>query len=41
MVANEEILEYQRLSRTYLKAAVELLEDELFEPSLFNAIHAL
>jgi uncharacterized protein (UPF0332 family) len=38
---NEEILEYQRLSQTYLKAAIELLNDELFEPALFNAIHAL
>ncbi len=41
MESNEEILEYKRLSETYLKAAVELLEMELFEPSLFNAIHAL
>jgi HEPN domain-containing protein len=37
----EEILEYKRLSQTYLKAAIELLDEELFEPSLFNAIHAL
>jgi HEPN domain-containing protein len=37
----EEVLEYQRLSHTYLSAAVELLDEELFEPSLFNAIHAL
>ena len=41
MESNEEVLEYQRLSKTYLKAAVELLDEELFEPSLFNAIHAL
>jgi HEPN domain-containing protein len=41
MENNEEILEYTRLSETYLKAAVELLDEELFEPSLFNAIHAL
>jgi HEPN domain-containing protein len=41
MEGNEEVLEYQRLSQTYLKAAVELLDEELFEPSLFNAIHAL
>jgi HEPN domain-containing protein len=37
----EEVLEYQRLSQTYLQGAVELLNEELFEPSLFNAIHAL
>jgi HEPN domain-containing protein len=37
----EEVLEYQRLSHIYLSAAVELLGEELFEPSLFNAIHAL
>ncbi len=41
MESNEEILEYKSLSQTYLKAAVELLDEELFEPSLFNAIHAL
>ncbi len=41
MESNEEVLEYKRLSETYLKAAKELLEEELFEPSLFNAIHAL
>ncbi len=41
MESNEEILEYQRLSQTYLTAAVELLDEELLEPSLFNAIHAL
>jgi len=41
MESNEEILGYQRLSQTYLQAAIELLDEELFEPSLFNAIHAL
>jgi HEPN domain-containing protein len=41
MEINEEILGYQRLSQTYLQAAIELLDEELFEPSLFNAIHAL
>ena len=41
MEGNEEILEYQRLSQIYLKAALELLDDELYEPALFNAIHAL
>jgi HEPN domain-containing protein len=41
MEGNEEVLEYQRLSQTYFKAAFELLEEDLFEPSLFNAIHAL
>ncbi len=37
----DEILEYYKLSRTYLKASMELLDDELFEPALFNAIHTL
>lgn len=41
MESNDEILGYQRLSQTYLQAAIELLDEELFEPSLFNAIHAL
>lgn len=41
MENDEEILEYYRLSQTYLKAAVELLDEELYEPALFNAIHAL
>jgi hypothetical protein len=41
MEGNSEVLEYHRLSQTYLKAAVELLDEELFEPSLFNVIHAL
>ena len=37
----DEILEYYKLGQTYLKASMELLDDELFEPALFNAIHAL
>lgn len=41
MENNEEILEYYRLSQTYLKAAVELLDDKLYEPALFNVIHSL
>ncbi len=41
METNEEILEYYRLSKTYMTAAMELLEEELYEPALFNAIHAL
>lgn len=41
MENNEEILGYHRLSKTYLKAAVELINEELYEPALFNAIHAL
>ena len=41
MASNEEILEYYRLSQTYLEAAQDLLAEDLYEPSLFNAIHAL
>ena len=41
MEGNEEILEYYRLSQTYLAASNELLEEELYEPALFNTIHAL
>lgn len=41
MEVNEEILEYYRLSQTYLAASNELLEEDLYEPALFNAIHAL
>ena len=41
MEVNEEILEYYRLSQTYLAASNELLEEGLYEPALFNAIHAL
>lgn len=41
MENHDEVLEYYQLSKTYLKAALELLDDRLFEPALFNAIHAL
>jgi HEPN domain-containing protein len=41
MEVDEEILEYYRLSKTYLAASNELLEEDLYEPALFNAIHAL
>ena len=41
MEADEEVLEYYRLSRTYLEASLELIKDDLHEPALFNAIHAL
>ena len=41
MEVDEEILEYYRLSKTYLTASNELLEEGLYEPALFNAIHAL
>ena len=41
MVNNDEILEYYRLSQTYSRASLELLQEDLFEPALFNAIHSL
>jgi HEPN domain-containing protein len=41
MESDEEILEYLRLSQTYLEAARDLLDEDLYEPSLFNAILAL
>jgi HEPN domain-containing protein len=41
MEDHDEVLEYYQLSDTYLKAALELINDGLFEPALFNAIHAL
>ncbi|MDG6220139.1 MAG: HEPN domain-containing protein [Candidatus Thermoplasmatota archaeon] len=41
MGIDEEVLEYYRLSQTYLKASLELFEEDLLEPTLFNAIHAL
>jgi len=41
MEKHDEVLEYYKLSKTYLKASLELLNDKLFEPALFNVIHAL
>ena len=41
MENHDEVLEYFHLSKTYMKAALELLNEKLFEPALFNAIHAL
>jgi len=38
---NETIQEYTKLSLTYLEASQISLEKELYEPALFNAIHAL
>ena len=41
MENHAEILEYYHLSKTYLKASIELMNDKLFDPALFNTIHAL
>ena len=41
MENHAEILEYYELSKTYLKASLELMNERLFEPALFNVIHAL
>ena len=41
MERDEEASEYYGLSLRYLRAANELLSDELYEPAVFNAIHAL
>ena len=41
MENHAEVLEYYKLSKTYLKAALELMKENLFEPALFNIIHSL
>ena len=38
---NETIQEYTKLSQHYLESARLSLDKELYEPALFNAIHAL
>ena len=38
---DEKIQEYYNLSLIYLESAKASLERELFEPAMFNAIHAL
>ena len=38
---DEKIQEYYNLSLIYLESAKVSLERELFEPAMFNAIHAL
>ena len=40
MEGDEEVLEYYRLSQTYLIAALDFQEKKLYEPALFNGIHA-
>jgi len=41
MASDEEILEHYILSRKYLLASELNLKNDLFEPALFNGIHAL
>jgi len=41
MERNEEVQEYLTLSEKYMNAATCVFKEELYEPALANAIHAL